>query len=328
MEAIDETMIKRNLEYIKLEWADIHHSRQQEWSALVVIAGIFYAIARVDLPPPQSLEAKIFLGLLGVLSAFLGAWICWQHHEILQQKISLIVKLERQIGIQYPVRCVWFPVQVLLFWLFGGICSAFVGITLSYAVQARGYLDLQLKMYGVGIATFLLFLVFAVLRRWKALRSVTYGYRHPFYAEMEDLERCLASLGDVPLKLIVGGTLDRPGIREVPWESPQWTWQLDSKSVTKPVLLNRRDVFQSSLAAAFSRQDWHQHKSTFEVYVSDDQMAVEYEEQGTEKKLRVDRGVLIIPPGIPHKASLSGSTFVFQATLAGRGLGQDKVKAL
>jgi len=60
-----ETMIERNLEYIKLQWADIHHSRQQEWKALAVIAGIFYALAQVDLPYPEGLGAKIFLGLLG-----------------------------------------------------------------------------------------------------------------------------------------------------------------------------------------------------------------------------------------------------------------------
>ena len=113
------------------------------------------------------------------------------------------------------------------------------------------------------------------------------------------------------------------------WESSQWTYDLDDETITKPVLLNRRDVFQFSLANASSRQDWHRHSSTFEIYVSDDPMDLEYEEQGVERKrqaLHVNRGVLIIPPAVPHKVNLSGNTFVFQATLAGQGLGEDKVK--
>lgn len=322
---MDKTIIHRNLEYIKLQWEDIHHSRQQEWKALAVIAGIFYAIAQVDLPYPGNLGAKIFLGLLGVSSAFLGACISWQHYTIFLQKISVINKLERQIGIQYPMRTVRFSVQVLLFLLFGGICSAFVGITLGYGAEAFGRDELRLGAYGVGVAVFLAgFLRSAFVRRREATKVTSYGFSHPYYAEMEDLERCLASLGDVPLKLIVGGTLDRPGIKEIPWESSQWTFELEDDSIIKPVLLNQRDVFQFSLANASSRQDWHRHNSTFEVYVSNDPMDLDYEEQGAAKKVHVNQGMLIVPPGVRHEVGLGGNTFVFQATLAGQSLGEDK----
>jgi hypothetical protein len=330
VETIEETMVKRNLEYIKLEWTDIHHSRQQEWGALVIIAGIFYAIARVEPDyPGNPLEAKIFLGLLGVFSAFLGAWICWQHHEILQQKISVIVRLERQVGMQYPVRNVWFPVQVLLFWLFGGICSTFVGLTLGYVVESCKYYHLIPWTYGIGLAVFFLgFVGFAVCRRKKAMERLSYGYSHPFYAETQDLEQCLGHMGEIPLKLVVGGTLDRSGIKEVVWEDEKWTWHRsdEDESIIKPVLLNRCDVFQFSLANTSSRQDWHQHSSTFEVYFSDNPIELDYEEQGMRKGLKVNRGVLIVPPKIPHKVNLSGITFVFQATLAGGGLGEDKTE--
>jgi len=103
---------------------------------------------------------------------------------------------------------------------------------------------------------------------------------------------------------------------------------LENDLITKSVLLNQRDVFQLSLANASSKQDWHYHNNVFEMYVSYDPMDLEYEEQGVKRKkqaLHVNQGVLIIPPGIPHKVSLSGNTFVFQATLAGRNLGEDKV---
>jgi hypothetical protein len=324
-----ETMTERNLEYIKLQWADIHHSRQQEWKALAVVAGIFYAMAQVDLPYPENVGAKVFLGLLGVLSAFLGACISWQHYTIFLQKISVINRLERQMGIQYPMRTVKFSVQVLLFLLFGGISSAFVGVTSGYVTEAFGRDELRLWAYATGAVFFVGFVGFALARRRESMEVTSYGFSHPFYAQMKDLEQCLASLGDVPLKLVVGGTLDRPRVKEIPWQSPQWTCYLDDETITKPVLLNQQDVFQFSLANASSRQDWHRHSSIFEIYVSDDPMDLEYEEQGVERKrqaLHVNRGVLIIPPEVPHKVSLSGNTFVFQATLAGQGLGEDKVK--
>ncbi|MBC8492247.1 MAG: hypothetical protein H8D43_00575 [Chloroflexi bacterium] len=323
-----DTLNARNLEYIKLQWEDIHHSRQQEWQALVVIAGIFYAIAQVDLPYPDNLGAKIFLGLIGIFSAFLGACITWQHQTIFRHKISVISRLEHQIGIQYPMRRVLLPVYVLLFLLLGGICSAFFGVTSGYVAEAFGRGELRLWAYTMGVLIFCGFFLYALFRRQEAVKVKSYGFRHPYYAEMEDLDRCLASLGNIPLKLIAGGTLSRPGVAEVVWESPQWTYHLDEELITKPVLLNRRDVFQFSLANASSKQDWHYHNSTFEVYVSDAPIDVEYDDQGADGKtqtLHVNRGVLIMPPGIPHKVSLSGHTLVFQSTLAGQGLGEDKV---
>lgn len=325
---MEETVIGRNLEYIKLQWADIHHSRQQEWKALAVIVGIFYAMAQVDLPYPQDLTAKIFLGLLGVLSAFLGACISWQHHTIFATRISVISRLERQIGIQYPMRRVLLSVNVLLFLLFGGVFCAFVGISLGYVMELTGRGDLQVWAYGAGVVFFVGFFVFALVSRWEAMKVTSYGFKHPFCAEMEDLEQCLTSLGSIPLKLVVEGMLDRPGVREIPWESPQWVCHLDGKLITKSVFLNRRDAFQFSLANASSKQDWHYHNDTFEIYVSDEPLDVEYEApDGGEKThaLHVNRGVLIVPPGIPHKVGLSGNTFVFQATLAGRGLEGDKI---
>lgn len=320
---MDKIIIHRNLEYIKLEWADIHHSRQQEWTAVVAIGGIFYALSQVDS------QARAFLGVIGILSAFLGACISWQHHKILLQKISVICELEREMDIHYPIRTVRFPVQVLLFLLFGGICSAFVGLTLSCVVDAIKIDCLRSWSYLVGIVVFGGFLSFASVCRHKALKDQPHDFTNPLYANMEDLEQCLVSLGKVPLKLIVDKPRHRRGIREVPWEAPQWTWSLVDGTITKPILLNRPDRFQFSVANASSKQDWHRHRSTFEVYVSDDPMGVEYEEPGAEsgkQTLKVNQGVLIVPPGIPHKVSLSGNTFVFQATLAHQGLGKDKVR--
>ena len=316
-------MNEHALEYIKIQWADIHHSRQQEWKALGVVAGIFFAIANVQDP-----RARIFLGLLGISSSFLGACISWQHHTIFLGKMSVISRLERQLGIQYPMRTALFPVQVLLYLLFGGISSAFVGTTLGYLAEIPKYDFLRPFAYPAGLVSFVLFIVYALVRRLKAVKVKSYGFRHPFYAEFEELNQCIKSIEDIPLKLVAGELLSRPRIKEVSWELPRWTCGLDGDLIIKPVLLNRRDVFQFSLANVSSKQDWHYHDSVFEMYISYDPIDLEYQEQGAERKkqaLHVNQGVLIIPPGIPHKVSLAGNTFVFQATLASRNLGEDKV---
>lgn len=328
MKPIDETTINRNLEYIKLEWADIHHSRQQEWGALVVIAGIFYAIAQIDPNYPDNpLEAKILLALLGAFCAFLGAWVCWQHHEILQQKTLVIVQLERQIGIQYPTRDVWFPVQILLFWLFGGICCTFIGLTLAYLAKSYEYKQLINWAYAIALVLFVFgFLGFAVYRRKIAKKHVSYGYTHPFHAELNDLESCLNALGEIPLKLIAGEIYNRSTVKEVVWKNPKWEWTPKGDEVKKYVLLNRRDAFQFSLANANSKQDWHMHANTFEIYVSECRIEIGYIENNKEMKLETSRGVLIVPPNIHHKVKLSGITYVFQAMLSGRRLGLDKIK--
>ena len=310
------------MDYIKLQWEDIHHSRQQEWQALGVIAGNFLIVATV-----QSSEAKFFFGLLGILSSFIGACISWQHHIIFLDKVSVITKLEHQLGIQYPRRYTLLPVQVLLFLIFGGITSVFIGTTLVYLLQTLKLDFLQTWAYLAMLGSFGLFLGFASYQSLKARRVKSYGFTHPFYAEMEELDRCLASLGSVPLKLVVGERFSRPGIEEVAWERPKWTWHRDSNLITKQVLLNQRDVFQFSLASAASTQSWHYHKSTFEIYVSNHRMDLEYEDQGPERKkqaLCIDRGLLIVPPGVPHRVNLSGNTFVFQSTLADGNLGNDK----
>lgn len=36
------------LEYIRIQWADIHHSRNQVWQALVIIAGIYASIGQLN----------------------------------------------------------------------------------------------------------------------------------------------------------------------------------------------------------------------------------------------------------------------------------------
>lgn len=310
------------IEYIKVQWADIHHSRLQDWSALGVIAGVLYAISNI-----QSTGPRIFLSLLGLISALIGASIAWQHYQIFKDKMTVIGKMERRLGIQYPQRSALFPVQVLLFLLFGGIASTFASTALFFWSEIPRYAFIRAYSLWGGAGMFAAFLVYALARRTRSGRKAPFRYDEPYYAEAETLWQCLQLLGDRPLKLIADERLTESRFRETPWDTPEWAFSVENDVITKPVMLNRRDLFQFSVANASSRQDWHHHRYVFEIYVSNEPMSLEYQvrSSGEIAYAEVASGVLIVPPGLFHKINLTGMTFVFQASLAGRDLSGDKV---
>jgi hypothetical protein len=76
---------KRLLDYIKMQWDDIHQSRMQDWSYIGVIAGVFYAFVQI-----QQSEIRLGLCLIGVVRSALGDWMAWEHYLIFNLKIGLI----------------------------------------------------------------------------------------------------------------------------------------------------------------------------------------------------------------------------------------------
>lgn len=311
------------IEYIKLQWADIHHSRLQDWSYIGVIAGVLYAIVNISQP-----ELRIGLSLLGLLSSILGASMAWQHYHIFMDKLVVIEKMENKLGIQYPSRTTLLPVQILIFLLFAGIASAFVSMALYFWSEIPYYGFLRIYSLLGGIGSFLIVFACVIILRAKSLNRVPFKYDTAYFAELDKLEQCLEHLEDKPLKLIADERWTQLRFKEIPWENPEWNFSTDGDLTIKPILLNRRDTFQFSIANATSRQDWHYHKQIFEIYVSNSPISVESRALTPDKSkqfLKVIKGILIIPPGLPHKVTLSGTTFVFQATLAGKSLSRDKL---
>ena len=166
------------------------------------------------------------------------------------------------------------------------------------------------------------------LRRAKFLHGAPVTHETAYFAEQDRLEHCLEHLQDKPLKLIAPDLWTHARFQEIPWENAEWSDTTEGGRILKQVLLNRRDLFQFSIANAVSKQDWHYHRHVFEIYLSSHPMSLAFRTPGVEKNtslLKVTKGIFIVPPGLPHKVSLSGTTFVFQATLAGGGLGKDKI---
>ena len=138
----------------------------------------------------------------------------------------------------------------------------------------------------------------------------------PLTAELADLETSLAKLGKRPLKLIADAV--RPEFGETPWEEPEWKF--------KKLLAHPEDSFQFSVGGPNAKQDYHRHDHTFEIYVSYSPMAVYFEDaDGGVSERRVENGVLIIPPGVAHQVTLTGTTLVFQAAAGGAQVHSDRV---
>ncbi|MBL7783790.1 MAG: hypothetical protein JNM22_21315 [Saprospiraceae bacterium] len=150
----------------------------------------------------------------------------------------------------------------------------------------------------------------------------------PLFAENIDIQHCLQASHGAPLKLVVDSLWSRPHLQEVPWVEPKWAFAQEGEKVIRPAFVPPKDVFQFSIADAHSRQDWHYHEYVYEMFVSDQPIALEYQEQlsGPVHHITVQNGFLMVPPGINHKVTLSGITYVFQVSLAAEvGIAKDKV---
>lgn len=114
------------LEYIRIQWTDIHHCRNQTWQALVIIAGIYAALGQLN----NALNDFIpLIALAGAIISALAATISKQHRIIMLQKISIITELESQLDLPlYRIRKTIIPVQMIMFIIFAISCVVFAFI--------------------------------------------------------------------------------------------------------------------------------------------------------------------------------------------------------
>jgi hypothetical protein len=311
------------MEYIKMQWDDIHHSRRQDWSYIGVIAGVFYAIVQID----QS-ELRLGFCVIGLVCSVLGAWMAWEHYQIFLVKIGLIADLEDKVGIHYPYRQGKLPVQLMIYLLFASLACGFTGMALYFLCDYLNLVVLRPYSIVISMVLFAAICVGVFISRWKTLHKDQHAYQSPYTVEQDLLEEALDFLDPQPLKLIVDSLWKKERFKEIPWEDPQWAGDIEDGKLNKPVLLNRRDAFQFSIAGARSRQDWHYHRRTMEIYVSHDPMSIEYRDKAKKdalSHLKVERGAIIVPPGIQHSITLSGLAYVFQAAMSGEQVHLDKI---
>jgi hypothetical protein len=93
------------LSFIQTEWADLHHSRVQEWTALGVVAGIHFGLAQAadfaeaKLPGVAPAMVVLVASLLGGAFAVLGILITLRHRHLMNVKLRWIYEAEDRLGL-------------------------------------------------------------------------------------------------------------------------------------------------------------------------------------------------------------------------------------
>jgi uncharacterized membrane protein len=90
---------------IEREWADLHHSRAQEWTALGVVTGAHLGLIQlVGLAEDASLPLGrgtlvIVAGVLAGVFCILGGLLTCRHRQLMKVKLGWIYEAERRIGL-------------------------------------------------------------------------------------------------------------------------------------------------------------------------------------------------------------------------------------
>ncbi len=131
------------MEFIKIQWADIHHSRNQDWKFLAIMVGIFYALFyTIDNIPLQEI-----ITILGVLISSMCCYMSYAHWLIFYSKKRIIETCEKELGIYLSLSTSVFPVQGLLFFIYFFLASIFLNY-LAYLFELIGICCLHLTFPG------------------------------------------------------------------------------------------------------------------------------------------------------------------------------------
>jgi hypothetical protein len=90
---------------IERAWADIHHSRLQEWSVLGVVTGAHLGILQLlifvrDLSVAVPFPVLATLGpMLGIVFAVIGALMTCRHRRLMRIKVGWIYQAEGHLGL-------------------------------------------------------------------------------------------------------------------------------------------------------------------------------------------------------------------------------------
>jgi hypothetical protein len=90
--------------FMELEWADLHHSRVQEWTALGVVAGVHVGLIQlVSFVVEKGAAAPypLIVAASGIASAFavFGMLITGRHRHLMNVKLHWIFRAEERLGL-------------------------------------------------------------------------------------------------------------------------------------------------------------------------------------------------------------------------------------
>lgn len=105
MSDADRTQSEALIGFVANTWADIHHSRVQEWSALAAVSATHLALTQVPkITQEMKLgvdDSKLVLALvvIGVLFSVAGALVTCRHRTLMQIKLGWIADAEDLLGL-------------------------------------------------------------------------------------------------------------------------------------------------------------------------------------------------------------------------------------
>lgn len=310
------------MDYIRIQWDDIHHSRNQEWKYFTIISGsiataVGVALWRTDI----DVAIRIAFLIFSLILCIMGGYITYAHWIIFYGKRVMICNLERKLGIHVALVRAPISVQGMIFLFHFWFAAILVGIILWLSTGKLSWAILGAAIIYVG--GFISTLILSRKLRIRFAISSTNTANYPLFAKQVDLESCLGYLRDRPLKLVANSLYSD----EVVWEKLRWSFQADSIKdgiMNKKLFLNPRDDFQISAANQNSRQAFHSHKKLYEIYISSSEVKCEYLIDTRTEVDNISQGILIIPPGVIHKVTLNGITYVIQFATDSGTVSDDK----
>lgn len=97
--------------FIEREWADLHHSRVQEWTALGVVVGAHVGILQLlNLTQEATVSVPFWIRmsvgcLVGILFSIVGILVTCRHRRLMQVKLAWIFQAEDRLGLIKRADC-------------------------------------------------------------------------------------------------------------------------------------------------------------------------------------------------------------------------------
>jgi hypothetical protein len=309
------------MELIKLEWSDIHHSRNQEWKNMA-----FLGVTLVSLYNIKDDTIQKMILVFGLLGCILSLIMSYRHWKIFKLKVRVSDALEGKLGIFLPYRGFnsKIPVQGLIFLFYFLWASGFCGALSWFLFNKK-----PVTAYLTGAFVLLIgVIVFICLNNHiKKLVDKQDPVRFmddasfldsPYMVDGSDLSRALILNKNRPMKLVAHGLFPNERV----WLQPRWSFTPKNGAIVlKDILINEKDHFQFSVADKNTHQDFHIHEYVFEIYASEKDMTIHYGAKGQQS---LKGKVILVPPGICHCLTLRGITFVFQVAIGTEGIEKDK----
>ncbi|KYK34631.1 MAG: hypothetical protein AYK18_13950 [Theionarchaea archaeon DG-70] len=120
-ELLESTVNASDLtEFIKAQWADIHHSRNQDWTILAMVGVSFYFLSQAE-----DLASRGAAIGFGIGTCLIGICISMRHWALLLSKTKMINICQEKLGIKAEYHEFPFAVQGMIIMLYFLIMSVF-----------------------------------------------------------------------------------------------------------------------------------------------------------------------------------------------------------